>query len=208
MTLYCEIGDKPKVIYRISGDTKNKIFQSEVSPIDVSVVPFENPNLPNETYAWNFSTTRNPKSTLADMPFRAKGKLTNFRVTGIGNIDTVNGQQIAEYSAEFRDGNGALITGSAVGNYPGDEPRLVKLLVPGDKPPSNICQIRVKDSSGKLLFSDSGKCSITYKVACGNCPPNQCEHKTNAYPGYCCVNCSSVRDKLNSLTNKAKRKHG
>ncbi|MBD2344171.1 hypothetical protein [Anabaena subtropica] len=207
MSLYCEIGDKPKVIYRANGDKEDSIFYAEVSPIDVSVVPVENPNLKDEIYAWNFSTNLNPRTTLQDMPFRAVGKLTAFRVTGTGSINTVNGQQIAEYSAEFRDGNGALITGSAVGNYPGDTPKLVKILIPNeDKPPEDICRLEVRNTNGDLIFSASGKCPIPFKVACGNCPPGQIECKSNKYPGYCCIPCQGTAAKINNLAAKVRGK--
>lgn len=206
MTLYCDIGDKPKVIYRANGETKDSIYYSEVSPIDVTVVPYENPNLPGEIYAWNFSTALNPRSGLSELTFRAKGKLTDFKVGNLINTDTVNGQQIGNWSASFKDGDGNTISGSAVGYYPGDTPQLVKLLVPGEKPPTDICQLIIKDSVGNQLFTASGKCPITYKVACGNCPPGQIECKTNKHPGYCCIPCQSTASKINNLAAKVRAK--
>ncbi|MBD2360047.1 hypothetical protein H6G36_02335 [Anabaena minutissima FACHB-250] len=206
MSLFCEIGDKPKVIYRVSGATEDSVFYAQTSPIDVNVVPFENPNLPGEIYAWNFSTNLNPRSTLAELGFRAKGKLTDFSVGNLLNTDTVNGQQIGNWSASFKDGDGNTISGSAIGYYPGDTPTLVKLLVPGEKPPTDICQLQVKDAGGTLLFTASGKCPINYKVACSNCPDGQIECKHNKYPGYCCIPCQSTASKINNLAAKTRAK--
>lgn len=207
MTLYCNIGDKPKVIYRASGDTKDKEYYAPIAPIDVNVIPFENPNLPNETYAWNFSTALNPRAGLSQLTFRAKGKLTDFKVGNLINTDTVNGQQIGNWAASFKDGNGNIISGSAVGYYPGDMPKLVKLLVPDPiKPPTDICQLQVKDINGKLLFTSSGKCPITYKVICGNCAEGEQECKTNKYPGYCCIPCQKTATRINNLAAKVRAK--
>ncbi|MFB2770365.1 hypothetical protein ACE1AT_13900 [Pelatocladus sp. BLCC-F211] len=209
MTLYCKAGDKPKVIYRFKGDKNDSTFYSEISPIDVNSVPFENPNLPDEIYAWNFSTGLNPRTTLADMPFRAKGKLTNFKVTGLINTDTVNGVVNGNWSCQFQDGDGNIITGSAVGRYPGDEPKLVKILVPNpDKPPEDICRLTVKNALGNTIFTASGKCPITYRVVCANCPDGYQECQTDKYPGYCCIPCKETASKINNLVPKTRCCHG
>jgi hypothetical protein len=201
MSLYCKVGDKPKVLFRRNGDTQDNIYESPISPISVSVIPFENPNLQGEIYAWNFSTNLNPRLTIDQMPFRAIGKLTDFRITAIGQPQNVNGQLVANYSAEFRDGNGNLITGSAVGNYPDDAPILVKILIPNtDIPPEQICTLQVRDINQNLLFSNSGKCPITFQVSCGNCPDRHLECKCNAYPGYCCIPCSEIKGGIAAAT--------
>ncbi|BAT56381.1 hypothetical protein NOS3756_53860 [Nostoc sp. NIES-3756] len=201
MSLYCQVGDKPKVIFRKNGDIQDNTYYSPSSPINVTVTPLDNPNLNGETYAWNFSTNLNPRTTLEQLPFRAIGKLTDFRVTGVISTDTVNGQQVANYGAEFRDGNGNLITGSAVG-YLGDTPKLAKILLPNtNKPPEQICKLEVKDTSQNILFSASGKCPINYQVACGNCPDGYIECKTDSYPGYCCIPCSELRNGIAAATS-------
>ncbi|MCC5597969.1 hypothetical protein [Nostoc favosum] len=205
MTQYCKLGDKPKVIYRKNGASEDNVFYANVSPIDVTVVPYENPNLPNQMYAWNFSTALNPRTTLEQMPFRAIGKLTDFKVTGLINTDTVNGVQIGNWSCQFKDGNGSLIAGSAVGYHPNDPPTLAKILIPNPDSPSDICKLQIKDTNGNLLFTASGKCPILYKVACGDCPDesHKCTH--NKYPGYCCVPCKQTGDRLKNLANKVGR---
>lgn len=79
-------------------------------------------------YIWNFSTSLNPRScgNQGECPFLTTGPITNFKVTGIINRDTLpDGTPIAEYSASFVQAGGAVITGSAVGFYPGDQPTLV-----------------------------------------------------------------------------------
>ncbi len=201
MTLYCEIGDKPRVIYRANGATVDSTFQSSIAPIDVSVIPFDNPNLPNELYAFNYSTNLRPKVTIEDMPFRVIGKIRNFRVTRLLNTDVVDGVTLGNWEAAFDYGIDSTFVGSGVGYYPGDLPKLVKILIPNPaKPPDDICKLEVKDINGNLLFSASGKCPIVFKVACGNCPPGEMECATDTYPGYCCIPCSEIRSGIASAT--------
>lgn len=204
MVLHCKIGDTPKIIYKFK-DTPERIFIPNKSPIDVTISFVVNPNLNGETYAWNFSTNLNPRTTLDQMPFRAKGKLTNFKIDFEVNRQIVNGVEIAEWQCSFKDGDGILITGKAVGYYPNDQPTLVKILLPGEKPLEDICQIKIKDASGELLFSESGKCPCNYQVACKECPPGyiKCVHKR--YPGYCCIPCKTTGDRLKNIANKVGR---
>ncbi|MDQ3018249.1 MAG: porin [bacterium] len=205
MTLHCKIGQSPKVIYKFKDDKSDRVYLLQVSPVDVSTSPDEDPNIKGETYAWNFSTSLNPRTTLEQMPFRAKGKLTNFKVDSLINTDIVNGVTIGNWRCSFKDGNGNMAFGSAVGYYPNDKPTLAKMLVPGEKPPDDICQIKIKDATGKLLFSESGKCPCNYQVACEGCPPgsNKCTHK--GYPGYCCIPCKQTGDRLQNMANKVGR---
>ncbi|MHC5759739.1 MAG: hypothetical protein ACYTXR_18480, partial [Nostoc sp.] len=69
-------------------------------------------------------------------------------------------------------------------------------------------KIIISTVSGSKLYED--KKAVTsppiYEVACGeNCPKgsHKCTHK--AYPGYCCVPCKEVGDKLKNIANKVGR---
>lgn len=206
MTQYCQPGQSPKVYYHDARTNTFSIWEGNKSPIDVSITTVDNPNLPNQIYAWNFSTLLNPRTTLDQLPFRAVGKLTDFKVVGIINTDTFNGRQIANYSAQFRDGNNNLIIGSAVGYYPGDEPTLEKILIPdSDKSPQQICKLTIKDVNNVLLFSYTGYCPIEYHIACEGCPDGFLKCSCNQYPGYCCISCSEVKTGLSNILADIRR---
>ncbi|MEH2146252.1 hypothetical protein [Nostoc sp.] len=207
MVSYCKNGDTPKVIYKFKNVEKH-IFTSNVSPIDVTVSPVDNPDLDGERYAWNFSTTLNPRTTLDQMPFRAIGKLTHFKVERLYDTSTFGNVQIGEWICSFVDGNGVTVTGRATGYYPNDLPVLTKILIPGDIPLDIVYRIDVKDSSGHLLFTDSGKAPCDYDVACGNCPEGFCECPSPGYPGYCCLDCHEVAANIRSITNDLRSKYG
>lgn len=78
-------------------------------------------------YYWNYSTSANPRVIGAngENAFSVQvGPLTQFKVTGIINEDTIDGVKYVNYAAQHVDGNGTLFIGSAVG-FEGDPPVLV-----------------------------------------------------------------------------------
>jgi hypothetical protein len=202
--MYCEPGQSPKVKYFKEG--KETIYYSPVSPIEVEVVPKEDPNIKDEIYLWNFSTGLNPRSqTVADLPFEAFGKLTDFRVDQLINTDVVAGRTLGNWAASFLDGKGNRVSGSAVGTFPGDTPKLVKMLKPiPNKPPTEICTLKVKNELGTVIFEDDAKCPIPFEVICSNCPKGQKECSKSSYPGYCCIPCSQISGKIYNLAAKIK----
>ncbi|MCC5640545.1 hypothetical protein LC593_32895 [Nostoc sp. CHAB 5844] len=195
MTNYCQSGNKAIVVYSFNGG-KEKKYKSKVSPIEVNTFDGYTRNIPGEIYAWNFSTALNPQTTLEDMPFRAKGMLTNFQVTGLINTDTINGIEYGNWACSFVDGDANTITGSAVGYYPNDLPTLVKIQLSDTE---TICRLEAKDIDGNLLFSDNGKCPCNFTVQCGNCPDGFVECPHPGYPGYCCIDCKGSAAKINAL---------
>lgn len=66
-------------------------------------------------------------------------------------------------------------------------------------------QVTINDSQGKtIVVSASG--TAAWKVTCDEeCPEgsHKCTH--NKYPGYCCVPCKEVGDKLKNIANKVGR---
>ncbi|HYX18769.1 MAG TPA: hypothetical protein VE944_31255 [Nostoc sp.] len=68
------------------------------------------------------------------------------------------------------------------------------------------CSLKVNTVSGVNLFTVNGKCPVNFTVGCGdNCPEgsHKCTH--NKYPGYCCVPCKEVGDRLKNMANKVGR---
>lgn len=92
---------------------------------------FEAPTTPDGgklpiQYEWNYSTNLNPRSKALDnLAFLTTGPISDFEVTRVVNRDTSGGQEIAEWEARFKDGDGSYSYGRAVGYYPDDKPKLV-----------------------------------------------------------------------------------
>jgi hypothetical protein len=75
----------------------------------------------------------------------------------------------------------------------------------GLKENSEKCTISIVNGNG-YTFSKAGECPIKYEVSCGDdCPEgsHKCTH--NKYPGYCCVPCKEVGDKLKNIALKVGR---
>ncbi len=75
----------------------------------------------------------------------------------------------------------------------------------GLKENSDKCTIQIVNSNG-YTFSKAGECPVKYEVTCGDeCPKgsHKCTHKK--YPGYCCVPCKEIGDRLKNLANKVGR---
>ena len=71
----------------------------------------------------------------------------------------------------------------------------------------NRCSIQVL-YQGLVIFQDQGDCPINFSVSCGNCPEGTEEHKTSAYPGYCCMDCASIAAEIRGLTNTVRGLNG
>ncbi|MEH1994163.1 hypothetical protein [Nostoc sp.] len=81
-------------------------------------------------YHWNFATNANPRSG-AQLVFGATGPISDFRVDGLINRGSVSDVEYGNYAASFKQGYGPRVTGSAVGFFPNDLPRLVIKRVDG-----------------------------------------------------------------------------
>lgn len=209
MTLYCKPGQEPRVEFKFKNKGL-KNFTAKESPIDVSVVQLPITETRNGIlYAWNFSTNLNPRVTLEDMPFRSGGALTDYKVGIVSDRRIENGREIARYFASFRDGNGTLINGSAVGYFPNDAPIFVFLpLLEPDPPIERDCKITIKNLAGKLLYQEVGKCPVRFKIACEGCPPDYIKCHSDAYPGYCCIPCDEMSSGIKQLTSKVRNING
>lgn len=64
------------------------------------------------------------------------------------------------------------------------------------------CEIIVSDTTGQI-YQKKSICPIKYTVACDvDCPPNYCKCITTKYPGYCCISCKDVAQRINNVTSR------
>ncbi|BDA73060.1 hypothetical protein CAL7716_072260 [Calothrix sp. PCC 7716] len=203
MGIHCKIGESAKVFYTFGDDPKKEfIYHAGTAPIEVVTGKEDNPNITGEMYAWNFSTSANPRTTLEQMPFAAKGKLTGFRVERLINTATIAEVEYGNWECSFLDGDGNRQFGSAVGYYPNDTPKLVKLLRREEPLDSDFCKLEVKTFTGETMFKVTGKCPVVYRVACLNCPEGEIECTKSSYPGYCCIPCQDTASRIRNLGAK------
>lgn len=189
---YCKEGDKPKVEFKFD-DSPKRIYYSKVSPIQIETGRYAKDDNNQDYDAEGFEILYSNGS---------KQTVINYRT----RIDPTSGQpNIQFWSCGGKDWDNRQPDGSYSIWYPYPFPvvginRAVKCPPPY---PDGDCYIRVKFNN-TLLFEARGKCPSESNVICGNCPPGQCEVKTDRYPGYCCVDCKSTASKINNLVSKAR----
>jgi hypothetical protein len=197
VVLKCDGSDKAKVIYQFSGEPE-KIYESKITPIDVIISQSSDPNKPvGASDGWNW--------------YRAwSGEPCAVEGTGYMNLSDTNPNSI--WTAQIytgQDVNG----GTGVRHYKNGS--LYQTFVPWYNQCSLLFQefrfypvlatLTVKDKTGKILYQDSGQ-SLKYEVVCGDdCPEgsHKCTH--DKYPGYCCVPCKEVGEKLKNIASKVGR---
>ncbi|MBE9191440.1 hypothetical protein IQ230_14000 [Gloeocapsopsis crepidinum LEGE 06123] len=113
-----------------------------------------------------------------------------------------------ELSAIDRDGIKRILfwsrDGTFLGNNPAGCPQTYIIrsweLVPIDSDSyENSYQLTVTDSQG-IKYKVTGKEKPTYNVACdGDCPEGTIRCKSKGYPGYCCIPCKEVANRINNL---------
>ncbi|PHJ62644.1 hypothetical protein [Nostoc linckia] len=69
--------------------------------------------------------------------------------------------------------------------------------------PINECQIKVTTPS--QIFTDSIDCPGVFEVSCDDdCPTGHHKCKHNKYPGYCCVPCKKVGNRIKNIASKVR----
>jgi|SRR6476469_204261 len=67
----------------------------------------------------------------------------------------------------------------------------------------NSCSIAFKDLQGNILYRETGECPITWKYSCDDeCPEGFLKCECDEYPGYCCMPCSPILNRLSTIENK------
>lgn len=59
-------------------------------------------------------------------------------------------------------------------------------------------QLVIKDKNNNTIYTHQG--CLEFKVSCDDeCPPDHIRCQITAYPGYCCIPCSTVAARVNAL---------
>ncbi|MCM0588783.1 MAG: hypothetical protein HEQ35_06985 [Gloeotrichia echinulata IR180] len=183
--MYCQQGDKPKVKYKFN-DGAYKIFESKFSPIDVITRSTQatSDNYSPEGFQISFYSPNNFKILTAIVK--------DYRIVNKGYL---------EFNSIPCGGDTFTTTGPTI-----DPSTIVidkSVKCPPQKSDEN-CIIEIKYNA-QIIFSDTGKCPVSFTVACGNCPDGTVECKTNYYPVYCCLPCAETAAKINNLANNIRR---
>lgn len=63
------------------------------------------------------------------------------------------------------------------------------------------CYIEVLHQDS-IVFTDQGDCPCTFTVQCGDCPEGTIRCDSSGYPGYCCIPCAELAQRVNAMTRR------
>jgi hypothetical protein len=195
---HCNEGDKPTVRYKF-GNGGYRQFKSDYSPIDVTVKSVPIPNTDNYNgvgYRINFYSPNN---------FTTVEAIVTDHYTYVIESET---NPDSRYGITWINCGDTAFQGA--GNpYPGVNFRPSSLIIdttvncPSSQQKNSRCSIIVTHE-GVTIFQDQGDCPIEHEVQCGNCPDGNIECKKSGYPGYCCIPCEELANKIHNLANKVR----
>jgi hypothetical protein len=76
-----------------------------------------------------------------------------------------------------------------------------------DECPCNGCRIEIRDNQNAIVYQKEINTNCPkYEVACDqDCPEGYIKCDSPNYPGFCCIPCSSISQKINGLANRIRR---
>ena len=185
---YCNIGDKPKVYYKF-GTATQQIYESPVSPVDVTIE--------------NFSTNT---SNYSPVGYQLSGNSTN---SGVPFSVVVRDYQIVDLGAgaTYRYAlNVQRCQDSGLINYTNVDPASITInpAITCGASIANTMKSRLhikKAGQSTDIFTDEGDYPCTFNVACIDCPDGTCRCDCDSYPGYCCLDESLILGLINQLNS-------
>lgn len=186
--VYCQEGDKPTIKYKFSGQNE-KIHFSEYAPIDVVTkeIPVEGTqNYVNDGFGIAF---RSGSCSGLTCNFVVQDYYIEYPPGDFAKVFIMPCGQTTFSNSATSINRGEIVPGQLLIVNPNQ-----KCPAPGKK----RCSIQVLYNN-ILVFSDQGDCPVSFSVQCGNCPPGTEEHKSPAFPGYCCLECENIASQIRQI---------
>lgn len=229
---YCKIGDKPTINYSFA-DGKHSSYQSDKSPIDVVLKPY-NPEFTGGQCYTNYQvdayaitslghrTTRDlhiitayysgiVRGKIQDIPRAYPGEFTGgfvISTTGYGVFSVKeNGERNIVITSYVRHEPPNVFPSEYSSNY-AIKGEITSVTRTDNQPdncgdPKKAAQIIVSHQ-GQEIFSDYGEAPGTFSVACEGCPEGTIRCEQPGYPGYCCLPCDPIAQRINNLAARIK----
>lgn len=200
--MHCKAGDKPTVKYWFQGQSQ-KEYRSEFSPIDIITkeVPIDaSANYSNEGFVARF------RADPCTNGYQCAALWKDFEIyhpnPGVPPIVFYIPCGDTSWSRANDGSRNYFILNR--GRWDTENWVLVDTSQKCPQTVNKRCSIQVR-YNGLVIFQDQGNCPITYSVSCGNCPNGQEEHRISKYPGYCCMDCSVIKNEIKSIASVLKR---
>lgn len=224
---YCKLGQKPTITYSFKNSTK-QTYKTDLSPIDVQIIPVSfNDVLLNqctcEQYFVGFSYSgysiiNNKVEPFFDSVYvpRSDYLIDSYAVWG-----QVKGIRVARNGVDYKEQIQVLCRGYSVNicsqNYiwvrfktnsygsiftylDATFNNIIKDPNPTKKCGNidSYCEIHIKYND-QVIFQDRGLYPINFDVQCGDCPEGTIRCEQPGYPGYCCLPCDPIAQRINNL---------
>lgn len=200
MIQYCSTGEKARVSYTFKN--KKDIYVADVSPVQVTVeslsselVKYRNSVVvPSglglaEVYLYGFPYITYPGCTkdYREILVGQASPGTRLVIQSIPSVGTENCPN------SYQQNIPAINYYNVVSEWDGTSASI------GLKFAGSNCKITIVDAANHT-FKDTGLSPVDYTVACGDdCPPGHLKCNSTNYPGYCCISCSSIASRINSI---------
>lgn len=202
---YCEGKSKAKVNYQFPGGLKDT-YVSDSPPIDV-VVESVNPeqiltqSTTNSTFDGSTQTTYNFSINAPDpVPDNADVFLISGRWDDIGSIGSFTSPNIPNQHNVYDGiplhiGRSGIVKGTVTNTIIGQ----CSLTISLQWRLSTQYGLKVlKD--GVILHQVTGNGYPKFDVSCDEgCPPHHIRCEITSYPGFCCISCESIAQRINNL---------
>ncbi len=200
---YCNAGDKPVIKYRFNNGAY-KYFKSQYAPIEVEskTIPAEGTaNYNREGYGISINAVNGSfNSAIVDYKDFRTGAFSGFpaggRFIAVMSCGSTTFTKVTSCTSEAQKALDCLLNVYSLnpGSY------AINPLIKCPSPNPEKCSI-VVTYNNLTIFKDQGDCPLEFEVKCGNCPEGQEEHKISVYPGYCCMDCASIKQEIISIRN-------
>lgn len=228
---YCKIGDKPKVFYKFANKTAT--YETDKAPIDVEIKPYDpqfnggqcpvlyrvdayidwvlgHYNYVAETPKAFYSgivkggvreiPTIYPEKPIGGFVFYnyqfnviGKDDAGNDKIYGLGIVAVEPDRQTFASGYSYNYVVSGAITGvTRLDKQPdncGDPKKSVQIIV---------------YYQNQEIFSDYGDAPASFSVACEGCPEGTIRCEQSGYPGYCCLPCDPIAQRINNLAARIK----
>lgn len=194
---YCSAGDKAVIKYKLGN--KERTFEIEKTPIEINV--YQKPVVATENFSPEGFTLRfyspNNRNWI-------EGQFKDFLIyPSSNNSYGTNYAGIALRNCVSDDISKS--EGKPIG--PGVDITTITIdftqKCPIQYQGKNRCYIEVKYND-LIIFVDQGDCPASFEVQCGDCPEGTIRCDSPKYPGYCCIPCAELAQRVNAMIRRLK----
>lgn len=212
MGLFCKVGQTATINYILGG--QNKVYKTEKCPVEVTLENTPGCTPVEVTYEYEAIGYYFPDYSVLSWQTLRRVTTLQSPITGHRLINTFNGEpggfEIQHFGAGFNTCDPPASWRGSYGFTPSYGERNLRIIsskkLKEGSAGANYSEEKtslIVKYNNQIIFTDTAHGVGSFNVKCDDdCPPGyiKCEHPR--YPGYCCLPCKSIAEKVNNLANK------